>query len=427
MTSDGKKTPDGGLKHVIGVLVVIAVLTAAFMLVLRTDILMPDAASAQALPIDTLFGYHFLIIALLFALVSGAIIYSAIAFRRKPGEEDPTYVKGDDSVSVSWVIFPMTALFVYVFMHMGTFFQNLYAQLLPSTPFTYDVASGVVSLVVGLAVYVIFFTPGRAVHADEETTKENNRLEITWTALPLGAVLIFAMIGADSLATVLAPAPKPVEINVIGQQWAWRFEYPAYGVTSDKLVMPVNKQSLLHVTSDDVIHSFWVPEFRVKQDAVPGAYNDLRITPTREDKFTLMCAEICGTRHAYMVSTVEVVSEEAFVEWIASQQVPTDPIGRGQYWYRTEGCASCHSIDGTKIVGPSFQGLFGRQEEMVDGSVVTADENYIRESILNPYAKIVSGYETSPGSGVSAMPANYTEKLTDEQINDIIEWIKTLK
>lgn len=427
MTNGGNKPSNGGLKHAMGVLAVIAVLTAAFMAVLRTDILLPEAASAQALPIDTLFGYHFLIIALLFALVLGAIIYSAIFFRRKPGEEDPTYERGDDSYSVSWVVFPMTALFVFVLLHLGTFSMNLYATLLPSTPLSFDVASGLVSLAVGLVVYLVFFTPGRGAHPDAETTKENNRLEVTWTALPLGAVLIFSMIGADNLATVIAPAPKAVEIKVIGQQWAWRFEYPAYGVTSDTLVMPVNRQALLRLTSDDVIHSFWVPEFRVKQDAVPGVFKDLRITPNKEDKFSLICSEICGTRHAYMIADVEVVSEEAFTTWIASQQVPEDPVARGAYWYKNQGCASCHSIDGTKIVGPSFLGLFGREEVLIDNSIVIADEAYIKESILDPYAKIVATFETSPDSGISAMPNNYAEKLTAEQIDEIILWIKTLK
>jgi cytochrome c oxidase subunit 2 len=221
--------------------------------------------------------------------------------------------------------------------------------------------------------------------------------------------------------------PKALEVKVIGQQWSWRFEYPEQEITTTELVLPVDKQVLLRLTSEDVIHSFWVPEFRVKQDAIPGSYRELRVTPNEIGEFQMVCSEMCGQQHAYMTAPVRVMGQEDFDAWVASVQIPTDPVGRGEYWYRTQGCAACHSLDGSKIVGPSFQGLYGHAVQLIDGTSVVADDAYIKESILNPYVKIVDGFELSPGSGTSAMPATYADTLTDEQIQDIIEFLKTLE
>lgn len=347
----GKETDKGKpMKHAIGAVIFIAILTVLGLLVLRTDILLPEQASVQAERIDWLFSLHFKIIAFLFALIVGLVLYSVVFFRRKPGD--------------------MTD-----------------------------------------AVFI----------------KENSALEITWTAIPLFFVIGVAFIGSDVLADTLRMDPKAMEVRVIGQQWSWRFEYPEYDVTTTELVLPVNKQVLLRLTSVDVIHSFWVPEFRVKQDAIPGGFRELRITPKTLGEYQMVCSEMCGQQHAYMTAPVKVLESIEFDQWIASVQVPTDPIARGEYWYRTQGCASCHSLDGSKIVGPSFQGLFGRTETMIGGTTVTADEAYIYESIVDPYAKIIEGYELSPGSGTSAMPATYAESLTEEQIQEIVEFIKTIK
>lgn len=335
------------MKHVIGVVIVIALLTVGGLFILTPANLLPVQASMQAVYIDQLFGYEFYVIAFLFALIMGLMIYSVIVFRRKPGDmEDGPHIEG------------------------------------------------------------------------------NTTLELAWTAIPLVTVIIFAIIGSNTLSNVLRPDPKALEIKVIGRQWAWTFEYPDYGVTSDKLVMPVNKQAVLLITSDDVLHAFWVPEFRVKQDAVPGTIKDLRITPTKEKTFTLMCAEICGRDHSYMTSKVEVVTQEKFDEFIKNSQVPTDPVARGEYWYRTQGCKACHSIDGKVIVGPSYKGLYGSQVELEVGGPVLADEAYLKESIINPNAALVKGFGAT---GKSAMPGNYGNSLTEDQINEIILWIKTLK
>jgi cytochrome c oxidase subunit 2 len=344
---EDKKNP---MKHAIGALLFVVLLTALGLFVLRTDLLLPEQASVQAESIDWLFSLHFKVIAVLFALIVGIILYSVFFFRRKPGDT-----------------------------------------------------------------------------TDGEYIKENSILEFAWTAIPLVFVLSFAFIGSGVLADTMRMDPKAMEVKVIGQQWSWRFEYSDFGVSTTELVLPVNKQVLLRLTSDDVIHSFWVPEFRVKQDAIPGGFRELRVTPKNLGEYQMVCSELCGKQHAYMTAPVKVLTQTDFDTWLTSVQIPTDPIARGEYWYRTQGCASCHSLDGTKIVGPSFQGLLGRVEEFTDGSSLTADEAYIKQSILDPYSHIVAGFELSPGSGTSAMPNDYAQKLTDEQINEIIEFIKTIK
>jgi cytochrome c oxidase subunit 2 len=177
------------------------------------------------------------------------------------------------------------------------------------------------------------------------------------------------------------------------------------------------------MTSNDVIHSFWVPEFRVKQDLVPGRITELRVTPTMEGNFKVRCAELCGTSHAFMEKPVFVTSQEEFDTWMGEQLVLAEeasqtPEGRGQTLVVANGCAACHSINGSAGIGPTWSGLFGRRETLTDGTVVVADEAYIHESIKAPQAKIVRGFENQ------LMP---TYDFTDEQIDDIVAYIKTLR
>ncbi|HEX2992935.1 MAG TPA: cytochrome c oxidase subunit II, partial [Anaerolineales bacterium] len=258
---------------------------------------------------------------------------------------------------------------------------------------------------------------------DAEHIEGNTNLEITWTVVPLFMVMVFAYLGAGNLAEIRRVDPAAMVVRVTGFQWAWRFEYPTYGVTSDELHVPEGQQVLLQMTSNDVLHSFWVPEFRVKQDLVPGRITELRFTPTVIGNYAVRCAEICGTAHAYMESPVIVSSQADFDAWmveqveLAEQQAAT-PEGRGQALVAANGCAACHSINGAAGIGPTWLGLFGRTETMTDGSTVVVDEDYMHESIEAPQAKIVAGFENQ------LMPAY---NFTDEQIADIIAYIKTLR
>lgn len=252
-------------------------------------------------------------------------------------------------------------------------------------------------------------------------------LEIFWTIIPLVIVLYFSFIGAQSLDETRRIDPDALVVNVTAFQWSWSFEYPDYGITSPALNLPKDRQVLLRLSSVDVIHSFWVPEFRVKQDAIPGGeefVRELRITPTEIGDYTVRCAELCGGAHAYMNSPVVVMEPADFDAWLVGQQGGAegstgDAAARGEELATSMGCISCHSTDGTQLVGPTWQGLFGREVTLEDGTTVTADEEYLRQAILDPNAQIVQGF-------APAMPA-YEGMLTEEQISDLIAYIQTLE
>jgi len=281
-------------------------------------------------------------------------------------------------------------------------------------------------IVVPLVYSLVVFRRRKGDTTDAEHMEGNTRLEIAWTIVPLFIVMAYAYLGAVNLADTRRVDPEAIVVKVTGLQWSWTFEYAPVGglaVVSDELHIPVGKQVLLRMTSNDVIHSFWVPEFRVKQDLVPGRITELRITPTLEGNYKVRCAELCGTSHAYMEKPVIVSSQEDFDAWMTEQlalaeEASQTPEGRGQALVAANGCAACHSINGAPGIGPTWAGLFERREELIDGTIVVADEAYITESIKAPQAKIVHGFENQ------LMP-NYG--FTDEQIADIVAYIKTLR
>lgn len=253
----------------------------------------------------------------------------------------------------------------------------------------------------------------------------SSRLEVIWTVIPLGIVVYLAYLGSQSLAEVRRIDPQAMVVNVTAGQWFWRYEYPDFGITSQSLNLPVNEQVLLKMTSLDVIHSFWVPEFRVKQDILPGEnlVKELRVTPTQLGTYTVRCAELCGGSHAYMNSPVVVMTREEFDRWISQELtgVSSDPVARGQRLVTQKGCVGCHSLDGKPSVGPTWQGLFGKEQELIDGSRVIVDEDYLKEAILFPNSKVSRGF--APG----IMPEIYQDQLSEQQLTDIIEFIKSLR
>lgn len=336
------------MKHFAIVAVLVIVVTALLIVGLNYAHLLPAQASAQAVPIDSLFNLEFKVIAFLFALIVVFLVYSIVVFRRKSGDlKDAGHMQG------------------------------------------------------------------------------NTKLEVAWTVAPLVTVVFFAYLGGQSLSATLRADPNPLRVKVIGQQWSWRFEYPDLGIVSDTLRLPVNKQALLLLSSVDVIHSFWVPQFRVKQDALPGGdafVKDLRLTPTELGQYQLLCAELCGERHTYMIASVIVSTQADFDAWVATETTASnDPVARGQKVSQTNGCLACHSSDGSKKVGPTWKGLAGSTVILNDGTSVTADDAYLKESTFDPNAKIAQGFP--PG----VMPENYGQRLTDQQIADVIAFINSLK
>jgi cytochrome c oxidase subunit 2 len=281
-------------------------------------------------------------------------------------------------------------------------------------------------IVVPLVYSLIVFRRRKGDTTDAEHMEGNTRLEVTWTIVPLFLVVVYAYLGAINLASTQRADPEAMVVRVTGLQWDWSFEYlPVNGVTvvSKELHLPVDKQVLLRMTSNDVIHSFWVPEFRLKQDLVPGRITQLRITPILEGNYKVRCAELCGTSHAFMEKPVIVESQEEFDAWFDSAldeaiTASQTPEGRGQALVAANGCGACHSINGAPGIGPTWFALIGRTERLTDGSTVVVDEEYVHESIKAPQAKIVAGFENQ------LMP---TYGFTEEQIADIIAYIKTLR
>lgn len=250
-------------------------------------------------------------------------------------------------------------------------------------------------------------------------------LEIAWTVVPLIIVMGLGFYGAGVLNDITEPPnpEKELVVDVTGSQWAWKFEYPDLGVTSSELVLPVNQPILFRVHATDVIHSFWVPEFRIKVDAIPGINNQIRIKPTRVGEYKVRCAEICGTGHAYMLAKVEVMADTDFQDWVTHEttEIPAEgEIQQGRALAEQSGCLSCHSTDGSKLVGPTWKGLYKSEVLLADGTTVEVDDDYLHRAIEDPGAEIVQGFP-------DIMPKNFKDQLTPEQIKLIVEYVESVK
>jgi cytochrome c oxidase subunit 2 len=280
------------------------------------------------------------------------------------------------------------------------------------------------SLVVVLMLYsVVVFRRKPGDTSEGPNIRGNTPLEVAWTVIPLIIVMGFGVWGAGHLSEITTSQADELVVKVTGFQYGWSFEYPEYNVTSSELYLPVGRQTRFEITSRDVIHSFWVPEFRIKQDAVPGQWTPLLVTPSEVGDFRIRCAELCGYAHSAMYAPVVVVEPDEFEAWVAGQEVerPTgemSPAEKGEALVQEQGCQGCHSLDGSVLVGPTWLGLFGSERNLEDGSTVVADEAYLRSSILEPNAQIVAGF-----AGI--MPA-YQGVLSDEDVGAIIEYIKSL-
>lgn len=254
-----------------------------------------------------------------------------------------------------------------------------------------------------------------------ENISHNTGLEIFWTVVPTILVFIIFVWGFKTYLKENVLPENAIEIKVTAQQWFWAFSYPNGTITTNEIVVPVNKPVNLLMSSKDVIHSFYVPGFRIKNDVIPNRYSTLWFQAIEKGDFDLFCTEYCGKGHSEMIGKVKVVSPEEYAQWLeqsgAESTLPPDQ--HGAELYKSKACFTCHTIDGSPSVGPTFKGVFGRTEKLTDGSTITVDENYIRQSILEPQSQVVNGFQP-------VMPT-FQGVLKDSEIDALIAYLKTLK
>jgi len=255
----------------------------------------------------------------------------------------------------------------------------------------------------------------------------STKLEIIWTIIPTLLVLVMFYYGWAGWIPMRKAPDDSFNIKVISRMWNFTFEYEN-GKMTDTLFVPMNKAVKLNLTSLDVIHSLYIPSFRVKEDIVPGREKMAWFIAQKEGIYDLFCAEYCGLNHSYMINSVKVMPEEQFNAWYVDttkREVTTidSPTANGQRIMKNIGCFACHSIDGTKLVGPSFKGIYGAKHMVVSGKEereVLVDDEYIKRSIYDPNADVVKGFN-------KGLMLPYTSQLSDDDIAHIIEYLKTLK
>jgi len=260
------------------------------------------------------------------------------------------------------------------------------------------------------------------------------KIEAVIVGVPLAIFLIWFLIGYHDFLYATTPPADAMDVYVTGKQWMWKFTYPQGPSSIGTLRVPLGKPVRLLITSRDVVHSFYVPDFRVKQDAVPGRYTQLWFQATELGPHPIECAEYCGLSHSTMDGSVEVMDPSDYQRWLATQQVglaeradgtpPRAPPGArlsllGQQVAQKRGCLKCHSVDGSAHIGPTWLDLYGRHETLTTGQKVVADDAYLTQSMMDPLAKVVRGFDP-------VMPS-FQGQLTPEDTAALLEYIRSLR
>jgi cytochrome c oxidase subunit 2 len=299
-----------------------------------------------------------------------------------------------------------------------------------------------VALLVLITFLMIFFVIkyNHKKNKKPENIRGNTWLEITWTVIP--TILVLGMFYGGWIVYTFSRnvPPDAMVIKVTGRMWSWLFEYPN-GLKTDTLYVPIDKPVKLELHSQDVIHSFFIPAFRIKEDVVPGLDNYQWFQATEEGKFDVLCAEYCGLQHSYMLSSVIVLSQGEYQDWLERQsqtakadatkpsaEAAASPEAQpgadllGKRLLNEKGCIACHTMDGTPSVGPTFKGAFGKKVQVMAGGKereILIDEKYIHKSILEPQAEVLKGFP-------DVMPPQEGQ-VTDADIEAIIAYLKELK
>jgi cytochrome c oxidase subunit 2 len=242
-------------------------------------------------------------------------------------------------------------------------------------------------------------------------------LELTWTLIPLGIVLVIFLWSVEIFFSMVRVPPGAMDVYIVGKRWMWKAQHMTGQREINELHVPVGVPVKLTLASEDVIHSFFIPAFRVKKDAVPGRYQTMWFEATKPGRYHLFCAEYCGTKHSEMTGSIVAMEPAAFQAWLQGGTGEVSMAAAGERKFQELGCVTCHRGD-TEGRGPNLQGLFGRPVQLATGGTVVADETYIRESIVNPAAQIVAGYQP-------IMPA-YQGLVTEEGLMHLVAYVQSL-
>lgn len=310
---------------------------------------------------------------------------------------------------------------------------RLFDFMLPEnrSPLTADSTDGLfhfiteVSLIflIGITIALVYFAYKYKRKSEDDKTPlitHNNTLEITWSVIPLIIVMIIFGWGYSGWLNLKAVPNDAYEIQATGYKWNWNFNYENGAQTLNELHVPAGRPIKVVMQSRDVLHSFFIPDYRVKHDVVPGRYTYVWFQAEETGESIIFCTEYCGTSHSDMLAKVIVHEPDEFEQWLELNGggMQGSPVEMGEQLVSMNGCQTCHSLDGTTGIGPSFKGIWGREQQFTDGSTAVTDENYIRESILYPGEKVVAGHDN--------VMVSYEGILSDDDITNIIEYLKTI-
>lgn len=271
-----------------------------------------------------------------------------------------------------------------------------------------------------IAITILYFAIRyRRRHPDEVGKREKAGiwLEVTWSVVPLGILLFMFAWGAKVFFEVRKPPADAVTYYVTGKQWMWKMQHPNGRREINELHVPVGQTIKLIMSSEDVIHSFFIPAFRIKMDVLPGRYTTLWFKADKTGTYRLFCAEYCGVEHSLMGGSIVVMEPRDYEAWLSGRQAIVERVATGEELFTRLACDTCHRSD-SAAQAPILNNAFGRKIALADGSTVTADENYLRESILNPGEKIVAGY-------LALMPT-FQGKVSEEELLQMIRYLKEL-
>lgn len=275
------------------------------------------------------------------------------------------------------------------------------------------------TMAVLISLMVIFFSVKyrRSKKRPAQQIEGNIALEITWTAIPLGVFMLMFVWGAAVYFDAASPPKNAEQVDVVAKQWMWKFQHMDGQREINELHVPVGRDIVLNMISQDVIHSFFVPAFREKADVLPGRYTHYWFHTTKAGEYHLFCAEYCGTMHSGMIGRIVVMEPAQYEGWLSGGGAFGSLSQNGQKLFQDLGCVTCHRSD-AQARGPNLTGLYGRPVNLADGRTVVADDAYIRESVLDPKAKVVAGFEP-------IMPS-FRGQVDEEGILALIAYIKSL-